>query len=204
VSNTGVVVGETREGGFVWSEVTGMRPAPTAAGVVDRVYFVNKINAAGTIYIGEGERGADREQVVVRYTDGVPEVVISHRLSDGFFVTGMSDDGTVLVGMRELGPLNIPSVWVDGQGVFALSDYLALNGVVRPAGATLNRVTSISADGRSFGGQLRYQGAFPGFVATIPVPGVAVVFGIAIGGWRACRRRRTLPATSCGLSEGLS
>jgi len=76
VSNGGrVVVGETGEGGFVWTEETGMQRPPTAPGIIDLVQVVGDVNPAGNIYLASGRLGAER--AIVRYTDGIPELLFS-------------------------------------------------------------------------------------------------------------------------------
>jgi len=194
-SNNGrVVVGETTSSGFVWTAETGMQIPMRVPGIIDEVGKIVDINPEGNIFLAHGRRGANRERVYVRYTDGVPELLFTSPRT--FELGSISDDGRVVFGtLNGIGGQLIPSVWTTETGLISLVDYLALHGVAVPA--SVDRFYwsyAMSGDGRTFGGLcgLAGQQLFPGFVATIPAPGSVVVLGVLA----VVRRRRTARALS--------
>lgn len=109
------------------------------------------------------------------------------------FVDGVAkavnDGGTVAVGfVRPQNGDYYASIWTQATGMMPLVEYLALRGVTVPAGHIPTICTGISADGNTIVG---YTGQFEtgpirGFIATIPEPWVAPLFGLLL----AMRRRR--------------
>ncbi len=114
------------------------------------------------------------------YIEGGPGLV-------GITALGVSDDGSVIVGLAGWGTaVDRAAVWTEGTGWRRLSDILR-GGGVDLTGWTLDWANSVSADGRTVVGYGRLNGVQQGFVATIPAPatGAALLLGL-----RAWRRRR--------------
>lgn len=114
------------------------------------------------------------------YIDGGPGLV-------GISARGVSDDGSVIVGLAgPVGP-GRAAVWTEATGWLRLSDILRAGGVDL-TGWTLDWANSVSADGRTVVGFGQYNGVQQGFVATIPGPATFLLaLWVPLGAWR--RRR---------------
>ncbi len=92
--------------------------------------------------------------------------------------TGITDDGRTIVGF-ERPPPGIPSlgtgaIWLEGQGIFNLTDYVAGLGIALPSGVVLTTPLAISGNGRHIVG---HASNGRGFLVTIPEPAsISLVF----------------------------
>jgi probable HAF family extracellular repeat protein len=177
-----------QERGWVWREGLGMSALPGEAQLgVTRAFGVS---GDGRFVVG---RSADQDYRAVRWDLVTQSYVLLPVLPgyDAFTPYGVSDDGRTIAGMASTGAGQDAFVWREGEGMFFLRDYLAMNGVGVPADLTIFTFAGLSADGRTFAGHgtTREPGAFPqGFVATVPAPSAALLMTFA--GVLASRRRR--------------
>lgn len=159
------IVGSTGPSGnrpWRWTDIGGSQFLPafdgTAAGVA------TAINHDGSIIVGQSGVG-DRTTM---WVNGVPT-----DLTYGFTVrnlspTGVSDDGSILVGvLYQFGLPGVAGVWTPGSGMTTLATYLTARGVTIPVGVGLKSCAAVSADGRSFVGYTQGTSGVQGFFATI-------------------------------------
>jgi uncharacterized membrane protein len=101
------------------------------------------------------------------------------------FATGISNDGSVIVGFNREFPFGrtVPFVWTEATGMVNLNDFIAAQGI-DTGGFDLTQPFTISGDGRSIGGIGTPPGGFfpsDGFVVTLPAPDAAAQLDIKPG-----------------------
>jgi len=183
-----VVVGDlgSSSRAFTWTQAGGTQFLPALGGTGNSYAFAT--NFTGNIVVGLSGNGLP----ATMWTNGVA-MELPMTIPDGVLTPhGVSDDGSVVVGVVSAGLAGrFAGIWTASTGIIRLDNYLTSNGVTIPAGVNLEVATSISADGRTFGGYTS-SGAISvgGWVATVPAPGVVTV--LALAGLFAARRRRQL------------
>ncbi|HVT11729.1 MAG TPA: PEP-CTERM sorting domain-containing protein [Fimbriimonadaceae bacterium] len=111
---------------------------------------------------------------------------IANAVSDNGIVVGWSG-GDPFWGDPEEG-----FVWTAQDGMINAHSYLAAHGVTVPGNLLLNTITSISADGTTFGGQATDLNTFQAssWIATVPVPEPASMAVLGLGALALLRRRK--------------
>lgn len=108
----------------------GPNPYATALGAsFDARFVVGETIATGLI------------PAAVMWRDGVPEALGPTNGWTGSRATGVSDDGTIAVGLLYTPTTSAPGVWTAGSGWRTLPDYLASQGLPLPSGWTLGGET---------------------------------------------------------------
>lgn len=169
--------------GFRWTEAAGMEFFQPLGGT-NRA-GVSGVNFDGSIVVGN----CGQANIPTRWINGVPSVLAPNDTSGiNLAAAFVSDNGNVVAGIGQLSNGDqFAAVWTPDTGIVRLSDYLAMNGVVVPAGSILTSCTGLSADGSTFvGGALTPVGS-QAFVATIPAPGASAI--LVIGAVALLRRR---------------
>jgi len=150
---------------FTWTTSEGLQFLPTLDGSISG--FATGVNHNGSIIVGRS--GVELRGTL--WTNGVPTDLTNGSTAMNLSPGDVSDDGSVVVGLLNLGAGGaFAGVWTQSTGMMRLSDYLTANGVAVPAGVTLNAVTAVSADGRTFAGYTEGSMGRQGFVATISSP----------------------------------
>lgn len=171
--------------GFIWTPGTGMQFLPSVTG--EGTAVASGISSDGTIIVGYSGPSLS---IPTMWINAVPHALAISHPNWGFLPADVSDDGRIVSGnMMEGGTGRLfPGVWTLETGAIALTDYLAMNGVVVPSEPRLANCKGMSANGLSFVGDARYPGGSPdAYVATIPAPG-AVLWVLA--GFAFARRNR--------------
>lgn len=114
------------------------------------------------------------------------------------WATGVSDDGSVILGILSTSAVVVPSVWTPSSGSWVpLSDYLAGQGMPVPEGWTFSSIAtpSMSADGRTFSATMVVpgQGTDPATLqaVAISVPSPAPTTVLVMGMMLCFQRRRS-------------
>jgi len=163
-----VVVGDWGTGptAFTWTRAGDMQFLPSLGGTGASI--ARATNFAGNIIVG----GSGPTLQPTMWVNGAPIQLASSIPDSRMTPFAVNDDGSVVVGVvqNDFGQM-FGGIWTPSTGTIRLDNYLTANGVTIPAGINLEFVTSISADGRTFGG---YTSNGPlgilGFVATVPTP----------------------------------
>ncbi|MEZ6016559.1 MAG: hypothetical protein R3F49_15690 [Planctomycetota bacterium] len=137
------------DGGFVWTAATGIQAITQPA----EDFLARDVSGDGQVIVGSGRGPASgAPSVALRRVAGQPiEELVSPQGTSFCLATNL--DGTVIIGYVTGGAVSPYTsytgtfVWVEGQGAFALADYLTARGAVLPASYTLTRALQISADG---------------------------------------------------------
>lgn len=170
---------------FRWTQAGGVQPLPPLPGTY--FSYARGVSADGRDVVGS-TTGLNVDYPTL-WHDGVP--MLLSRPTNWYHATpfAVSDDGQVVVGTYDSTQTYGASIWTPTTGFMPMADYLAGFGITLPTGVWLERCTSVSADGRTFGGKtFGPAGITQGFVATIPAPGAcAAVLACAVV---AVRRRR--------------
>ena len=193
-----VVVGwQDRKDGFrqaaVWDN--GVQTVPMTD-AMDPVGEAQDVDSAGIWVVGNGAFGTADEAWRWSSSTGVEQLGLE---CDGCFLprgfaTGISDDGSVIVGFNREFPFGrtVPFIWTESTGMLDLNEYVSSLGIDL-GGFDLALVLSISGDGKTIGGAgIPVGGFFPsdGYVLTIPEPSslaLLTMLGLAAA---AVRRRR--------------
>ncbi len=170
---------------FRWTQAGGVQPLAGFNGSTSSL--ARAVSGDGTFLVGLSISGLATTSIIWR--NGVP---FDLGLPTGWHQTNplaVSDDGQVVVGTYLGDQSQGAAIWTPATGFMPMADYLAGFGIALPNGVWLERCTSVSADGRTFGGRtFGPAGITQGFVATIPAPGAcAAVLACAVV---AVRRRR--------------
>ena len=122
-----------------------------------------------------------------------PQILPNATGFTGSGATAVSGDGSVVGGGMYGNPADLGRfayVWTETTGMLKLTDYLTLFGVTAPTNFHFQDVNAISADGLTFAGSgIDSLGRTQGWIAHVPSPGTAVVFGMFA--LALYRRRRT-------------
>jgi hypothetical protein len=139
--------------------------------------------------------GFDGNVGAVVWVDGVATRLVStsSRLAAG--ATGVSYDGSVIIGeySRVSSESALFFIYTQMTGLVEAKAFLLNNGVPLSPTGTIEQLTCVSRDGLSFAGtyiDLANGIERQAFVATIPTPGVSVIFGVAAA--TLTRRRRPI------------
>jgi uncharacterized membrane protein len=146
----------------------------------------NDVDANGVWVVGNGPAG----EQAWRWSSATGVLPLGSLIGERGFATGISDDGTVIVGFeRGFGPFGAQAgfIWTEATGIMSLNDFVDLNGIDRQ-GLNLALPLTISGDGRTIAGSTGTLGGV-GFVVTVPEPGFAFMLPAIVWLWR-CRRRR--------------
>jgi uncharacterized membrane protein len=184
------IVGLSTDGfasnGWVWREGQGLLSLSVFAGTGTSAAAVSGDGrfVAGSVDTPDGLRAA-RFDLVTGQTLRLPALT-DYR---NFQAEAVSDDGRTIAGLASRGSGQDAFVWREGEGMFFLRDYLAMNGVGVPADFSFFFLRAISADGRTFAGSGGvWNVSEQGFVATVPAPSALLL--LAPAGAIAYRRRR--------------
>ena len=110
------------------------------------------------------------------------------------FASGVSSDGSVVVGSGRSSSGGEAFIWDETNGMRALIQILADQGIDM-TGWNLDWASGISADGLTIVGTgTNPLGFTEAWIATIPEPSTALLLGIGITGLAASRRQRRLAA----------
>lgn len=149
------------------------------------------VSSNGSIIAATIAPGSPSERRAARLVLG-STVQLLGELSGGEYsaTSGISGDGSVIVGKSGSTLGDQAAVWTTTGGVRSVGDILSLAGVSGHVGWTLSEATAISSDGSTIVGQgINPQGFAESWMATIPAPGGAAAF-IALGTVALGRRRR--------------
>jgi hypothetical protein len=193
------VVGVSQDAGRGVSNA--MRWDATGTGVrlpsLDGDYFTSTIasgiSADGRIVAGSSDTSWFGSAVAVVWDEDNQ----IRRLSGDLLETALGSqawaanaDGTVIGGVVTMQRNTIDAmIWTEQTQGMLLSDYLALFGINVPSGVLLHNVSSISADGRTIGGNARVNGNERAYVVHIPSPSGVAMFaaGLMFAGGRRWR-----------------
>jgi len=156
------------------------------------------INSDGSMITGGLVQGSAFPSAFLFTNSGTVNLGVLQDSGFGFdesFGNAVSDTGIVVgwSGDRVIARTQDGFIWTPDTGMLRASEYLASLGLMVPSNLMITTVTSVSADGLSFGGQAFDLNDPMGFttvswVATVPTPGSALFGVLAMGGLR--RRRR--------------
>ncbi len=157
----------TAPNAFRWTQSGGLQFLPTLNGVDGST--ASGINNDGSIIVG---RSGTTNSVPTMWINGTPTEIMPGSSNIYLSPGPLNDAGTVIVGQGQAqgNPALFPAVWTPATGTIRLTDYLAANGLILPAGLELFNVTAISADGLTFAGWTTGAFGTQGYVATIPPP----------------------------------
>jgi hypothetical protein len=154
----------------------------------------NATNSDGTIVVGFGNNSAGRSRAMV-WTNGVPVALPAIEGYRTSLATGLSDDGTIVVGYLSGSLSDLPdtsAVWTADTDWLPALDYLRMQGIDIPSYYRSFDI-QISGDGQTFASILRDTRTSERvlMVAAIPSPGVMPLLGMALIFSRRARARRT-------------
>lgn len=177
VSSGGNIVGGTASIGtsirwFRWASSAGYELLPVPSGANT---WCNAISADGETVVGRYVTSSTRTLGCVWSSAGGLRSLQGLHAAQGTWPTAVSSDGALIVGRATYQP-GTPSgtlsgaVYWDATGTtHHLLTRLQAMGCDTTGWTGLLSIDSISPDGRTFGGQGKYQGKFLGFVLTVPV-----------------------------------
>jgi len=158
---------------FRWTPSAGMQALSPPVNPPFLDTDATAVSGNGAVIVGSGTPAGGGAVHPWRWTEagGMADLGLAAGAMDG--VANMSNlDGSVLLAtMRFSGGQYTPYVWLSYSGFVPFTDYLAGNGVTLPVGYSSYNVTSLSDDGRTFGGYVFGAGIATAFVTTIPAPG---------------------------------
>ncbi|MEM9661820.1 MAG: hypothetical protein AAF937_05885 [Planctomycetota bacterium] len=181
VLNDGRVFGSSASGWWLYSDSTGFDVLPEEA------WGLGRINSDGAVI--SGNDGEDDVYLLraAYWTPDTGRQILEPYIDNGasYGVTGMNDDGSIIVGEQaNVGFL----IWLDQGSPVLFEDYVAGFGVDL-MGHTIRDIRGVSADGTTFVGEARDPlGGNIAFSIVIPSPGVLPALCVA-GGVLARRRR---------------
>jgi len=165
----GLSRGATTDDAVVWTQGSTLRltlPENSTSG--GNAYGVN---FDGSVVVGAA--GPNFSGTVWRH--GIPTLLDLPAGRRYFMPYGVDDTGSTVVGALEGSRAGI---WTPERGTELLSEYLAANGVVVPAGINLTIATAVSGDGQTITGWSATNGQ--GFVVTIPAPAGLALWGVVL------------------------
>lgn len=182
VLDDGRVFGQSASGAWLYSESTGFE-------MLEGAEYMTRSNSDGTFFGGTYGPGGSKPVYWTR-EEGLRFLPLMDGHDGGNFF-GMSDDGSVIVGVS-FGPSSVGQViWLNQSEPIRIVDFAASLGLDME-GWVVTNVIDVSADGSTIVGSARHTswetGRSEGFVLTIPAPGAGVV--VLAGGAMAIRRRR--------------
>jgi uncharacterized membrane protein len=213
-NNANVIVGRTRNGdttpigvAYAWTESLGIRqlallPGATGANVNTARAIAWGANQDGSVIVGEARDSLTGLNAALWTFDTTTGGSTLTNLGDlpgapSTNPTGLpnarardvSADGKVVVGVGQSELGNEAFIWIEGQGMFSLRNYLTTNlGLSNLTGWTLSDATGISDDGRTIVGLGIVGGRTTAFVAVVPEP--AIMGAVAAASALVLRRRR--------------
>ncbi|MFA6043564.1 MAG: hypothetical protein WC718_01145 [Phycisphaerales bacterium] len=156
---------------FKWTQASGIQVLPNILGTSDHQNEAFAVSGNGHFIVGQSN-----DLPVVWHDNTVTQLLLPSGARAYASSAAVNDDASVIAGDIQAADFSyVAGVWTPSTQFIPLTDYLASYGVQVPDGVTLNNVTAISADGRTFAGttNLSY-----GFIATVPGPGAAML-GVA-------------------------
>ncbi len=183
-----VIVGMSQSSGgrtdaFRWTAAGGMQALPLLAGATSG--WAYGTNHDGSIVAGlSGGIG-------VLWTGNTVQALTNPVGWTGAGATDVSDDGSVVIGsLNNATQIFVPHIWTPVGGWQTPATYFATQGFPVPEGWSIADVSSVSSDGRTFGGRLLLPGDTLGraFVLTVPAPTSACALLLVVSA--ALRRRR--------------
>ena len=145
------------------------------------------VSADGTVVAGFSGTNA------VIWTNGVPQSLGTLPGADSAIAYAVGADGSLIGGYSFFGQSPSASLWSPSLGLVDLNTYLPTLGIDL-TGWELQYTRDISFDGTTLVGEGRFNGAFRGWVVTIPSPSAAAVLGL--GGLLVSRRRKSTRVSS--------
>ncbi len=202
ISGDGATIGGStddffRQSAFIWTEEGGyiapnlLPPASDVSrGSVDAISSTGSF-AAGSLLFEQpfGEPGSPYFKTYLWSTEGPTEELF--RSSSSVSVTGISGDGSIVVG--HFGTTGSPrGPWLrQNDGARSLGDYFANNGlVIDYDGFRLLTIEGISDDGLVLTGSGVKNGRVEAWVAVIPEPGSGILLSSGLAAMTAARRSR--------------
>ncbi|MCC6659710.1 MAG: hypothetical protein IT437_02365 [Phycisphaerales bacterium] len=186
ISGNEVVVGTAdypQPGGhraFSWSETSGMTALDLLPGY--NASRATAVSEDGSVVAGSSiTLGAS--SIACRWVDGVPHSLGMLPGALWSYATSMASDGSVIVGDSGDGQF----IWSESSGMVKVKDLLLSLGLDVQGVAFRGRAL-ISADGLTLSGEGGYGSITIGWIATIPSPGAAVIWAIAIATFTPHRR----------------
>ena len=182
-----IIVGETdRSEGFRWTEEGGMVGIGFAKGFPYGSSAAD-ISADGTTLIGT----LDPFQKAYRWTEQSGFELLGALMPNGpSTATGVSADGSVIVGLAGFEGENVPFIWDEFNGMRSLEQILIDSGI-NLEGINLQFAADISDDGLTIVGDAAgpgVPGGVSGWIVRIPEPSSLVM--LLIGGMLLTRRVR--------------
>jgi probable HAF family extracellular repeat protein len=184
---------------FRWTPTGGMQALAPEVNPPFTETVASAVSGNGAVIVGYGSGPAHPW----RWSEGtgMVDLGLAPGALDGV-VKGSNYDGTVLLASMFLpSELEVPYLWLAESGYVRFTNYLTSNGVTLPTGYTSYTVTSVSDDGRTFGGWVSGSGITRAFVATVPAPGMALGLIASFSLTTKRTRRRVAGADSAARSS---
>jgi uncharacterized membrane protein len=124
------------------------------------------VNSAGTIVVGYSADPANGNKTSATkwtktaggWATQILGVLSKSRKQGAAYPNGLSDDGSVVVGIGRLdsmSPAGYGFYWSEATGFVDVVDYMATNGLTLPVGLSVTSLTAVNADGRVLAAQVQ-------------------------------------------------
>lgn len=189
-----VIVGMSQSSGgrtdaFRWTAAGGMQELQPPSGSSLHSAYAYGTNHDGSLTVGMSQTASGALTATV-WTASTVQALPTPVGWDSQ-ATDLSDDGSVVLGsFSNNTAVFVPHIWTPVDGWQTPAVYFASQGFPVPEGWSIADVSSVSSDGRTFGGRLRLPGDTLGraFVLTVPAPTSACALLLVVSA--ALRRRR--------------